>query len=161
MSRSMKRRTIVVLISLVILLAMAWQHIKGGYGVGVDSVSWLPAEARNISYIDQFLGCRIAEFDIEREPFEAWCRQAGKPLQELAGEPQTVFRCLPWLERTGAVPPITEPNEFLADELRMKRHLAALTEGDLFYEERWSNGGGYTLAYDVERQRGYYFYSHH
>ena len=61
----------------------------------------------------------------------------------------------------GAIPPIVEPNEFLDDQRRRERYLVTLATGDLFYEERWSNGGGYTFGYDVEQQRGYYFYSHH
>ena len=157
----MKRRTIVILIALVILVTMAWHRIKGGSGVGVDSVSWLPAEARNITYIDQYLGCRIAEFDIPREPFEAWCRRIDKPLRELAGESKTVFRCLPWLGNRGAVLAPNEPNETERSQWEVNRMYAFFYRGDLFYEKRHSNGGGYTLGYDVEKQRAYYFYSHH
>ena len=30
----------------------------------------------------------------------------------------------------------------------------------LFYEERWSNGGG-SIGYDIKEKRGYYAYAHH
>ena len=28
--------------------------------------------------------------------------------------------------------------------------------GDLYYCERWSNGGGYTIGYDVKEGKAYY-----
>jgi len=43
----------------------------------------------------------------------------------------------------------------------MERASKGLDAGDLFYEERWSSGGGYSIGYDVEEERGYYAYAHH
>ena len=34
-------------------------------------------------------------------------------------------------------------------------------KGDLFFEERWPNCGGYAIGYDVSAGRGYYAYAHH
>jgi len=41
-----------------------------------------------------------------------------------------------------------------------KRGDKTLREGDLYYEERWDNNGGYAVGYDVKEKRGYYSYSH-
>lgn len=55
-----------------ILGVFACQFFRETYGIGVDSVWWLPPETRNITYIRNDL-IAIAEFDIERDAFEKWC----------------------------------------------------------------------------------------
>jgi hypothetical protein len=104
----------------------------------------------------------MAEFDIEREAFEVWCAEVGKPLRELgSNESHRVSRCLLFLERRGVIAARTEPNE-IDEMLRVSgRITTVLTEGDLYYSEHWSNGGGYTIGYDIEEERGYYSYAHH
>ena len=158
----MRRSTILVLIIIVLLLFAAWHSLRTKYGVGTDTVPWLPPQARNITYVDQPLTWRLAEFQIERQAFEAWCQQQGKPLRKLAAcEFEMVVRCLPCLERKGLIPPIAEPNEFLAKERRLERTLKTVATGDLYYAWHASNGGGYTLAYDIDEGKAYYQYSHH
>lgn len=60
----MKKRTKISLVGVVALFGvLVWQCFKEDYGVGVDSVSWFPAEAQNVTYIKNDL-LRIAEFDV-------------------------------------------------------------------------------------------------
>jgi len=99
----------------------------------------------------------MAEFDIERGAFEEWCAKRRMPLRVLnGGQHRSIFRCLPELRRKGVIPPIPEPNES-GTWLGIKY----LGPGDLFFEERWDNGGGYTIGYAVNERRGYYRFSHH
>lgn len=152
----MNRRTKIGLVVVVLFGVLIWQCFRSGHGVGVRSVSWLPREAHNITYTGDFW-IKMAEFDIDREAFEKWCARRRMPLRVLGEDRhRTVDRCLPWLARKGMISPIPEPNES-GGWLGIKD----LGAGDLFFEERWSNGGGYTLGYDVKEKRGYYAYSHH
>jgi len=139
-----------------------WHALKDDYGVGVDSVSWLPAEARNIAYVSFAVTTSKAEFDIEQEVFEKWCASRKMPLQELRDDGyHAVYRCLPMLERKGLIAPIIEPNDVERKQREVERAIKNFGPGDLFYEERWSNGGGYSIGYDVKEKRGYYDYMHH
>ncbi len=141
-----------------ILVVFARQFFRETYGIGVDSVWWLPSEAQNITYIRNDL-IAIAEFNIERDAFERWCASQDMTLRELRDEePHGVGRCLPFLEQRGVIASVTEPNEAEDDPLRVAQDLGA---GDLLYEERWSNGGGYTIGYDTQGQQGYYNFSRH
>jgi len=158
----MKRcATIIAVIVLALIGLSLWELFKEEYGVGVDSVSWLPPEAQNITYIENDL-VRIAEFDIEQGEFEIWCANRGQPLQKLGdGERRTIDRCLWMLEHRGVIPAVTEPNKAERDLRELERTLKNFNAGDPFFEKRWSNGGGYTIGYDVRERRGYYSYSHH
>jgi hypothetical protein len=70
-----------------------WHTYREVYGVGVDSVGWLPPEAHNITYLRHGL-IAWAEFDIEPEAFARWCARAKKPLHPLGDEvPLTMSRC--------------------------------------------------------------------
>jgi len=155
-----KRRTKIVLVIVALFVGNAvWQLCREDYGVGVASVWWLPRQACNITYLDNYVN-RIAEFDIERPAFERWCARRKQPLRVLGnGKHATIHRCIPSLEQRGVLPVHTEPNEDLtAWGARVSKILGV---GDLFYEERWPNGGGYTIGYDVKAGRGYYAWSHH
>jgi len=158
----MKRCAKIVAVVVVALIGLVlWQFFTEKYGVGVDSVSWLPPEARNITYIDNDL-LRIAEFDIKQGEFERWCVSRGWPLQKLGdGELRTIERCLSMLEDRGTIPKVTEPNKAETNLRELERTLKNFNAGDLFFEKRWANGGGYTIGYDVKEKRGYYSYSHH
>lgn len=160
----MKRRTKVGLVVAGLIgffVLPLWTVLRTTYGVGVDSVSWLPREARNITYFRNDLTW-MAEFDIEREAFEAWCAKRKMPLQELdGGGYHAVDRCVPMLERMGLIPAIDRPYDMEREQQKMERVVKVFRAGDLFYEERWDNGGGHTLGYDVKAERGYFRYSHH
>lgn len=150
----MKRRGKVGLVLAAAIAVFLWWFLKEDYGVGVDSVWWLPPAAANITYIRNDLN-RIAEFDIKQEAFEKWCAKRGMPLRRLAeGERHTLDRCLPILEERGVMPTRPEPNE-------VEGYFKELVAGDLSYEKRWSNGGGDSIGYDVEEKRGYYSSSRH
>lgn len=138
-----------------------WTTFRTTYGVGVDSVSWLPREARNVTYFRNGLNS-FAEFDVEREAFAKWCAKRKMPLQELTdGGSHAVTRCLQMLENRGVIQMPSVPDGMSKDEFEMTRTIKSFSAGDLFYEERWSNGGGYTLGYDVQAKRGYYQFAHH
>ncbi len=160
----MKRRTKVglVVVGLIGFFGLPlWTVLRTTYGVGVDSVSWLPREARNITYFRNDL-TKMAEFEIEREAFEKWCAKRKMPLQELdGGGYHVVERCLMLLEARGVIPTVAEPNDMERKQHEMERTIKNFGAGDLFYEERWSNGGGYTLGYDIDENRGYYQFLHH
>ena len=97
----MKKCAVVGLVPVGIIGVFLWWFINEDHGVGVDSVWWLPPQARNITYIRNEL-IAIAEFDIERGAFEKWCARQKMPLRELRdGEDYTVERCLLTLEQRG------------------------------------------------------------
>ncbi len=163
---SAKSNTLIIVALLVagFLGVCLWQFLKTDYGVGINSVSWLPSEARNITYIRNFLFTK-AEFDVEQEAFEKWCARRKWPLRKLgADEDCLVSRCLALLQRRGIIAMVPEPNGGDPQAWSLwseKRGDKRLGEGDLYFEERWDNNGGYTLGYDVKEKRGYYDYSSH
>jgi hypothetical protein len=165
MTLSKSRRYVIVgLIVAGFLGVCLWQFFREDYGVGVASVRWLPSEARNITYIRNDL-LAIAEFDIEQGVFEKWCAKRKMPLRKLGvDEGCDVRRCLALLQQRGIIAVVPEPNAADPQAWSLwseKRGNKSLSEGDLYYEESWANGGGYTLGYDVKEKRGYYHYSHH
>jgi len=161
----MKRRTNVLRVVAVAFLGLCgfsvWFTFRETHGVGVNSLWWLPPEAHNITYIRNELNA-LAEFDIDREAFEKWCASRKMPLRKLGGgEHPMVSRSLWMLEKRGILPPTAEPNKVEEALSGMDRFNKSFGEGDLFYEDRWPNGGGYSIGYDVDAKRGYYKYSHH
>lgn len=130
------------------------------WGVDVNSVEWLPKEASNITFISGDIN-RIAEFDIDRCALAKWCDSIGKPLKPVAEDQNaSVWRVNPWLDRFGIVKNGSFKSSSAAEE-DFNRYSKNFTTGDLFYEDRWSNGGGYVIGYDVSEGRGYYQYAHH
>jgi hypothetical protein len=152
-------RTKIGLAVVVVIGIILWLPFRESYGVGANSVPWLPREAHNVTYIKNFWFAE-AEFDIERGALEKWCAKRKMPLQEIDDEGyHSVIRCWRFLESRGVVPAVTEPNETSERLARMARCVKVLRAGDLFYDGRWSNGGGYTIGYDTKEKRGYYSYS--
>lgn len=160
----MGKGIVISLIGVTILAIVVALALRTDYGVGVDSVRWLPAEARDISYLRYPYLNTWAEFEIEQEAFEDWCRSEGKTLRRVGpNERKGVRRCWRPLEREGFVPVVPEPNKSSEQwtawyDQRMQKHLG---EGDLYYEDIWRNGGGYWIGYDVDEGKGYYAYAHH
>ena len=123
-----------------------WLVYRGDHGVGVNSVWWLPREARNITYY-RHEAMAIAEFDIQQNAFEKWCASQGMPLRELKeGEYGIVRRSVGLLRDRDIMPRINGPNEPLTgwdgaepdvDMTRPTKTLIdkTLVAGDLFYEE--------------------------
>lgn len=138
-----------------------WYTFRETYGVSVNSLSWLPPEAHDITYISNGWIAR-AEFDIEQEALEQWCAQRKWPLRQLGdGEHKMVSRSLWMLEKRGILPTIPELNEAAEEAHARQQTIKSFGAGDLFFEERWSNGGGYTIGYDIQKKRGYYEFNHH
>jgi hypothetical protein len=137
------------LVGVALLVVAAWWLLRTDYGVGVDSVRWLPPEARAISYLRFPYHNTWAEFAIDRQAFEQWCRSIDKPLRRLGpNERKGVRRCRRSLEDGGVVAAVPAPNKNSEQwpawyDRRMEKKLG---QGDLYYEEVWRNGGGYWIG---------------
>lgn len=154
---------IIGIIILVLTLAgvgLVWHSLTyENYGVEVDSVGWLPEEAKRITFFEDGLGNKTAEFEIEQSAFERWCKEIGRPLRTVKeGDSDVlVWRSLEQLERKGAIPPLDNAGLTL-EELRERiaRRRKELSPGDLYHSEVWRNSGGYRIGYDREEGMGYY-----
>ncbi len=156
-----KYRKTIALVSIALIGVLWPSSPQTDYGLGVDSVEWLPSQAQNISYFSTRID-RVAEFEIEQAVFEKWCENRDMPLQVL---PQgfdrgaskryyNIARCWRHLELGGHV---SDPPE----EQYGERDSKEFNAGDLYYEDSWLNGGGYQLGYDIEEGMGYFWYAHH
>lgn len=126
-------------------------------GVGVDSadLEWLPTDISNVTFVSGNM-IRTAEFDIEKSSFENWCASTGKPLAILQKNTDVlVLRPNEQLERIGKIKRPAQPYD------RSAWISKRFEEGDLFYKDRWDNGGGLSVGYDVSTGRGYYDYASH
>lgn len=161
----MKRRTKVGCIPVAAFVGLCvfsvWYTFRETYGLGVDSLWWLPPEAHNVTYYANGL-TKLAEFDIEQKALERWCVPRKWPLRELgAGEHPMMRRSWGMLENRGILPTIPEASEAEREAGRRQRVIKSFGAGDLFFEERWPNNGGYRVGYDVQEKRGYYEFNHH
>ena len=143
---------------------LLWDYVRiRNWGISVEPPDWLPSEATNVTYIEGSID-RVAEFDIDEAGLKNWCESIEKPLSPV--EPNTravVLRANRFLASLGAVQGL-DLNEVRSDsEVQdyMKWEKLTLSEGDLFYEERWSNSGGYSIGFDASEGRGYFAYAHH
>jgi hypothetical protein len=164
-------KTLVTLITIVVLIVLAFLSLRPDYGIGVDHVRWLPEEATDITYAKLPGLNTYAEFKIEQVAFMKWCKDKGMPLRPLIENEERSMSRAQWnLEREGLVPIPERPD--LGTGKPIEEDIEAITRysecykktfntGDLYYEDRWSNGGGYALGYDIEEARGYYWYGHH
>ncbi len=140
---------------------LVWDFVEiKDWGVGEDSVDWLPRQASNITYIYS-RAIQLAEFDIDQKSFEEWCRSIEKPLKPMTeGQEIAIQRANNVLAMRGAIEKPTAKNNS-AYRGNYDWHFIRFTGGDLFYNVTWPNGGGYSIGYDVNEGRGYYNYSHH
>lgn len=133
-------------------------HVKE-WGMGVDSVDWLPDEASEITYVSSYL-FKVAEFDIEQDLFLQWCDLIGKPLEIVTeGQRAGMHRSNLFLERCGAIES-SPVNESSSPEEWLGWYGKSFSPGDLFYQIRQKNNGGYSIGYDVKTGQGYYSYFH-
>ena len=158
----MKKRNIIGLFVFALAAVGIWQLFREDYGVGVESVWFLPPDAKNITFCDDYLN-RIAEFDIDQEAMIKWCQNDDMPLREVVEmESCSVRRCLMYLEGKGEIPEAQEPNknseEWSAWSDRLSKYL---DPGDLYFEESHTERADYlSVGYDVNEGRGYYAWSH-
>lgn len=150
-----------VLLCILSFALLLWDYARiKSWGVGVESLEWLPEQASNITFISGNIN-RVAEFDIDLDSLAKWCTSIGKPMTAVAeGQYATIWRVNPFLDRfeiikNGPLKGSSPPEEDFS------QYAKQFTIGDLFYEDRWSNGGGFVIGYDVSDGRGYYQYSHH
>jgi hypothetical protein len=125
-----------------------WSNAHPSLGANVESVSWLPADARNVSYYRTY-SWTAYEFDIGEAAFRKWA--AGEyDLKEIS-EPRSIMRysyknfARQWRGR----------RESDAYEAEKEKHFAAITDG-LYHFETWRNGGSIHVVYDRQKQKAYY-----
>lgn len=161
MKKCTKIGLLAITVSVVLVAVFMWWFSKETHGICSGSVWWLPPEARDVTYLRNY-AISMAEFDIGQEAFEKWCSDRKMPLRQLGdAEHRSIRRCLMLLEQRGIIPAIRESIEVAGHLSTASRRTKDLGPGDLFYEERWDNGGGYTIGYDVSGKRGYYEFLHH
>ena len=148
----------VILLCVSGIFYLLWEYARiKSWGVGVSraEAEWIPENASDVTFISGDIN-KIAEFNIDQAHFEAWCESIGKPLSPVAEEKKArMWRANPFLERIGAIKERDHDDEYLTWRYK------TFDKGDLFFEERWPNGGGYAIGYDVSAGRGYYEYAHH
>jgi hypothetical protein len=145
---------VIPIIFLIGIRVLIWEHSRvKGWGIGVKSVEWLPKQASDITFVSA--GIKSAEFQIDQESIIKWCDSIQKPLKPVTeGQLAGIYRTIWVLERRGLTPHGYFNNSSTSGEI-----IKTFRRGDLFYQHRWSNGGGYVIGYDVENERGYYHYS--
>ncbi|TLD71066.1 hypothetical protein FEM03_09135 [Phragmitibacter flavus] len=151
----------IVLVGTFAFAFFLWDYARiKSWGVDVESVEWLPTQASNITFISSDIN-RVAEFDIDQDSLLQWCDSIGKSLAAVAeDQTATIWRVNPFLDRFGVTKNGSFNHSSLVDE-EFDRHSKRFTTGDKFFEDRWANGGGYVIGYDVSEGRGYYQFSHH
>lgn len=148
--------TVVLIFSGIFVGLWNFARIKS-YGVNENAVEveWLPKDITDVTFISGNIN-RIAEFNIDRTSFEIWCKLVEKPLSPVAANSEVwVFRANEQLANIGK---IERPSD--RDKLSAWRS-KTLEAGDLFYEDRWDNGGGFSIGYDISAGRGYFEYASH
>jgi hypothetical protein len=157
---SMKKGCLISIIGIPIFCMigfriMIWDlnRVKS-WGVEVESVDWLPKQASNITFVSGG-AFKFAEFDIDLGSITKWCDSIQKPLKPVtSGQTASVYQVHWYLKRFG-IPNHASLNNSSTNEPIVK----SFKKGDLFYDYRFSNGGGYTIGYDMSNERGYYHYT--
>lgn len=122
----------------IIFVLWDWARIKDwGIDVPAVDVEWLPAGASNVTFVSSDIN-RIAEFEVDRDVFETWCRAQGKALAVIEGGEPKVSRAYRLFDQIDEAPKDES-------EERFDRYDKLLEKGDLFFEKRWPNNGGYTI----------------
>jgi len=123
---------------LIILYAVYHLFLSPGqeFKEGAKAVEWLPETASDITYFERegFGWVKTAEFTMAKEDLEKWAEEKKWPL-------------------------ISEDN-IHARRPSEDGHKSILVKKALVYDNRQPNGGGLTLIYDIENQRGYFDLSH-
>ncbi|MGK0187440.1 MAG: hypothetical protein ACI9R3_003228 [Verrucomicrobiales bacterium] len=152
-----------IAVGLALLLAfvvgyLLWDSTRiREWGVGVDTadLEWIPQGASDITFVAGDIQ-KIAEFTIDRKAFEHWCTSIGRPLAPVGeDEKARLWRANMFLDKIGATSRPNDPDE------SYQWHNKTFDTGDLFFEERWPNNGGYAIGFDVITSCGFYEYTHH
>ena len=120
-------------------------------GENLDTVSWLPDEASNISFYRSYRFTAY-EFDISEAGFERWSQW---PVNDLS-TPKKIARYLVRTEPESPAPSFDATDEQLIAYHRARQNQYAKITDGLYYEIEQSNGGGVWVGYD--RQKGRVFY---
>lgn len=128
----------------ILILCVTWTS-EPKLEMHVDSVEWLPSTASDISYIEETgMGAmRIAEFAMSQADLYAYALENEWEL--VAKEKVSIF---------------FRDEIHSGDKSYQRPFEENVLDTALVYEKRYHNGGGITLVYDPQEQRGYYWYSH-
>ena len=148
-----KRTTILIVIAALVFNPVTllvvffggvhYSNTHPAIGENVQSVSWLPSGAKNISYYKTY-SWTAYEFDIDEVTFWSWA--AKWQLKEIE-EPRKIERHSYWNFIK------TYHSEDWSTEVQ--KHIA-LVRGGLYDCVSWDNGGGYKVVFDREHRRAYF-----
>jgi len=116
-------------------------------GENVEQVSWLPSAASNISYYRSY-NFTAYEFDISESEFKHWIWLDVRAITE----PIKVYR---YSHMTRGKPDFGLNPSFAELEQWEATYLARVSDG-LYFNNRRSNGGGVTVAFDRTKGRAYF-----
>jgi hypothetical protein len=117
----------------------------------VQSVSWLPEGATNISYYRSYRFTAY-EFDISEEGFQEWAKRWGQvqPIKD----PVRVNRFSTLIQPPSNVS-TSSIGQMEVSGTEIDPATATISDG-YFYEKRQSNGGGVCVAYNSKAKRAYF-----
>lgn len=154
----MKNKIIIAIILLILIVnpftlyffGVMWSNKHPDKGENVKSVKWLPSDAKNVSYYKTYSWTAF-EFDMPEQSFNKWINKKWmmKPIEK---EHLIERSCL----RNGNHKTCSC---YQKECNNPKEKCFALITNGVYDSQRWSNGGGYNVAYDRDAQRAYYQYN--
>jgi hypothetical protein len=105
------------------------------YDENVKSVDWLPEVATNISYFKSYLFIAY-EFTISENDFLALAEKEGWKIEQI----EKLF----------------EISRYTSGENPEGAETEAIITSGYFYEQRETDGGGISVAFDADKQRAYF-----
>ncbi|MDR0902634.1 MAG: hypothetical protein LBM92_07695 [Opitutaceae bacterium] len=157
MEKMKRRKIIVICILIAIALALGSCALLHHYftrfeeGTDVQSVSWLPAGARSVTFYNTIF-IQEARFVISEKDFVDFAKTKGFSPEEITRPKEIKWMCIEREKRNRFV---SNPSMENYEALKW-----TITDG-LFFEKRYRNNGGYIFAYDRKNSLGYYCWGHH
>ncbi|PCJ54670.1 MAG: hypothetical protein COA79_21720 [Planctomycetota bacterium] len=157
----MKTVLSILLLCLVLLFSFcAYQITNSEKGENVESVSWLPSTASEISYYKRF-STKAYEFTISETGFLKWAKEKNYKIEPI-NKVKSNHRYKLLLEK----PYPDEYNYEKLEELRkgkaevyMYYRMVYATKGYYVQDLDPGTSGGYVLLYSTTNNRAYYFWS--
>jgi hypothetical protein len=117
------------------------------YAENVDSVTWLPKTARNVSYYISYMYTAY-EFDIPEKEFLKWAKKSYWNVSRIKAEPVSISR-YNW--------PILREFDYHKEFVTRESETSVTIEKGYVYKKRFGrSGGGLIVAYDSDINRAYY-----
>jgi hypothetical protein len=112
-------------------------------------VSWLPAEATDVTYIRSFF-YTVEEFSISEQGFLVWAKKMGWDVATIVGEVEVPR----YFGQVTPVPQVPQESERAFDAWLQKSR--AVVRDGYYARYRTHDMAGYTVAYDRKAGRVYY-----